>query len=291
MDQLHNMLIQERHPSYTSIRDYLHFSCQPHSEISALDRQQLCQWAYSILSACSFDNSIGSVAFSYFDRFLSSHHPRAKFAMTSRHEFQLAFVTALVLALKVRCGMNVELDFVSDRICCGLYPQEDLVEMEKEMLMALGWRLNGPTSHDFIEYFVELLPEQDDFESFKTSLAEDAKSRASSVVMDYSQVLRLPSSIAFESLVEAIQEVGKERFHPYHKLQFLQRISMVTGIGAGHVFSSNSSPAQDHQVSITSSPRTTATESIVCLASQVSEHFMHGQQKGSSYRRIVSPSA
>ncbi|KAL7501795.1 hypothetical protein ACHAWX_000358, partial [Stephanocyclus meneghinianus] len=148
MDQLQTMLIKERHPSYTCIRDYLHPSCQYRSEITELDRHQLCQWAYSILSACTFDESIGPLAFSYFDRFLSSQHPRAKLAMTSRHEIQLVFVTALVLALKVRCGMNVEFDFVCERICSDLYSEEELIETEKQMLMALGWRLNGPTSHD-----------------------------------------------------------------------------------------------------------------------------------------------
>jgi hypothetical protein len=291
MDQLHTMLIKERHPSYICIRDYLHPSCQCNSEISDLDRHQLCQWAYSILSACSFDESIGPLAFSYFDRFLSSQHPRAKLAMTSRHEFQLVFVTALVLALKVQCGMNVELDFVCERICSDLYSEEELIETEKQMLMGLGWRLNGPTSHDFIEYFVELLPEQDDLQALKSFLAQDAKNRASSAIMDYAQVFRLPSTIAFASLVEAMQEVGKETFHPFHKLQFIQRISMVSGIGAERYFSNNTSTVYDHQVSITSSTFTTAAGNLACLASQVAERCMHGQRKGSSYRRVVSPSA
>lgn len=105
----------------------------------------------------------------------------------------------------------MELDFVCERICCGLYPEEHLINMEKVVLVALAWRLNGPSAHDFIEYFVELLPEQDDVETLKTLLSEDARDRASSAVMDYSQVLRLPSSIAFAALVKAIQEVGKER--------------------------------------------------------------------------------
>jgi len=211
--------------------------------------------------------------------------------MSSRHEFQLAFVTALVLALKVRCGMNVEFDFVCERICSDLYSEEELIEAEKQMLMALGWRLNGPTSHDFIEYFVELLPEQDDLEALKSFLAQDAKNRASSAIMDYCQVFRLPSSLAFASLVEAMQEVGKEIFHPFHKLQFIQRISMVTGIGAENYFSSNTSPVYDHQVPIASSPCTTAAGNLVCLASQVAERVIHGQRKGSSFRRVVSPSA
>ncbi|KAL7477051.1 hypothetical protein ACHAW6_002865 [Cyclotella cf. meneghiniana] len=267
MDQLQTMLIKERHPAYTCIRDYLHSSCQCHSEISPLDRHQLCQWAYDILSACSFDESIGSVAFSYFDRFLSSEHPRAKLAMTSQHEFQLVFVTALTVALKVRCGMNVEFDFVCERICSDIYNEEELIETEKEMLMVLGWRLNGPTCHDFIEYFVELLPDQDHVEALKSSVAKDAKKRASSAIMDYSQAFRLPSSIAIASLFEAIQGSGKERFHPFHKLLFIQKISMVNGIRAGHYCSSNESLVQDHQVSTTRTTCTTAAGNRICLAS------------------------
>ena len=82
-----------------------------------------------------------------------------------------------MLALKARCRMNMELDFVCERICCGLYPKEHLIDMEKVMLVGLAWRLNGLSVHDFIEYFVELLPEQDNVEILKTSLSKAARNR------------------------------------------------------------------------------------------------------------------
>eukprot|EP00970_Alexandrium_tamarense_P014919 scaffold4491_cov90-Alexandrium_tamarense.AAC.1 len=50
------------------------------------------------------------------------------------------------------------------------------------------------------------------------------------------QALRNPSKIAFASLLTAVKGVDPTLFHPTDKLEFIQMVSKVTGIGAGNFF-------------------------------------------------------
>ncbi|EED95571.1 predicted protein [Thalassiosira pseudonana CCMP1335] len=105
----------------------------------------LCEWSYRIVELCQLDRQVAVVAIQYFDRFLATS--------ISRREFQLASISCLIIALK-----NLDSAFVSDILCQSMYTSQELYEMEIEILRALDWRLNGPTPHDFIHRFLELLP-------------------------------------------------------------------------------------------------------------------------------------
>ncbi|KAL3780199.1 hypothetical protein ACHAWO_000142 [Cyclotella atomus] len=272
MEQLECMLLNERHPSYRC-RDYL--NSQSQHEVSATDRFKLCQWAYSITSACSLDLSVACVAILFFDRFLSSGNSRAQFALTSPPQFQLAFATALFLALKTHSGMNVELDFFSENVCGDLYRKEDLVEMEMEMLKALSWKLCGPTTHDFIEYFIELSHIEDG--SIRSSLITDSKIIAASAMMRYPE-LHMPSHIALTSIVESIEQL--------QDVTPVQKVLLIHGIASAicdhEYYTNDAAPQKD---SITPRSFGAYADNIVSLASQVVGRSMN------QYRRIFSPSA
>ena len=129
-------------------------------KISPSVRLALCDWAYKTIVVCDgVDRSTAIMAFSYFDRFLSSNAPAAKKALNDLQECQLAFVASLVIAIKCHSGFKVEYDFVSELVAQGFYNEEELSCMEMEVLQALEWKLNGLSSHDFIGYFLELLPD------------------------------------------------------------------------------------------------------------------------------------
>ena len=169
--------------------------------VSSSDRNALCNWAFAVCN--NVQRSTAAVAFSYFDRFMGKSSIAAKQALTDIHDFQLAFVSCLVIALKVHSGFNVESDFVSNVVCSNMYDKEEIIEMEMHILQALEWRMSGPTPHDFIDRFIEVLPVMEDVHldfltRFSKALAEDA-------LADYSMALQAPSSIAFASMFCALQ--------------------------------------------------------------------------------------
>eukprot|EP00956_Cyclotella_meneghiniana_P003478 scaffold4229_cov38-Cyclotella_meneghiniana.AAC.7 len=162
-------------------------------------RQELCDWGYKTVEACNGVNpSTAVVAIGYFDRFLSSDSPAARRALNDVVECQLAFVTCLVIALKIHPGFNVESDFVAEVITNNAYDAKEINDMELEILVALGWKLNGPTPHDFIDYFLEVMPHMNgtSMELIRV-LSERLVELA---VTQYTTVMYFPSEIAFASI-------------------------------------------------------------------------------------------
>lgn len=265
-------MLKQEQTAYAPSGDYLSPSSLRGENFSGAptpspdDRRLLCLWSYDIIDLCELDRSVACIAFSYFDRFMSSDSRRAQFALVSRHEFQLAFCAALVIALKARSGMNVEFDFVSKIICKDMYRQDEIVEMElgkmmdmlsyhcrnplhlsevpltalivtfTEILKALRWRLNGPCCQDFVRYFMEIPSTVQSNPYLVSILTELAENEAEVYMSDYTHALRNPSKIAFTSLLTAVKGVDPTLFHPTDKLEFIQMVSKVTGIGAGNFF-------------------------------------------------------
>ena len=201
LSQICAMQIQERSASY-KCSDYL-------SRTQAIDpshRHALCKWGYDTIAACDgVSRSTAVVAFTYFDRFLSSNSPAAERALNDVAECQLAFVSSLVIALKIHSGFNVESDFVSEVVTRNAYNADEINSMELEILHSLSWKLNGPTPHDFIDYFLEVMPGVD---GTRLELIQNmSKTLVESALTRYAMVMHLPSEIAFVSILCAIHRL------------------------------------------------------------------------------------
>eukprot|EP00956_Cyclotella_meneghiniana_P025189 scaffold52017_cov48-Cyclotella_meneghiniana.AAC.8 len=209
------MIKQEKSPFY-KCSDYL-------STTQAIDpshREALFTWGYKTIKTCNgIKRSTAVVAFGYFDRFMSSNTPAAKRALNDIVECQLAFVACLVVALKIHSGFNVNSDFVANQITRDSYDAEEINAMELEILYSLRWKLNGPTPHDFIDYFFEVMPGEDDRLGLVKKLA---KALVELAVMRYDNVLHRPSKIAFASLCCAIHHVDISLID---SLQYLEIVS------------------------------------------------------------------
>ena len=205
IQQLGIMLSQEKTAyktcDYLSLKDTV--AC-------AADRNALCEWGYSVVAACSgVDRSAVAVAISYFDRYLSSSEPSTGQALNDRYQLQLVFVACLVIALKAYSGLNVEVDFISNVVCDGSYNAEDIIGMENEILRSLKWRLNGPTPHDFIDGFLQVVVPTIEAQQFDF-LSRYSKHIASVGLTSYFVALHCPSTIAHASIACALQYMGIE---------------------------------------------------------------------------------
>jgi hypothetical protein len=164
------------------------------------DRQALCNWCYKTVAACNgVSPATAVIAISYFDRFMSSNSNSAELTLADIEIGQLAFVTCLVIALKVHYGFNVESDFVSNVICRDMYRADEINGMEIEILRCLRWRLNGPIPHDFIDGYLQIaIPSIDGI--YLDSLTRCSKALAGLAVARYDVALKYPSAITFTSI-------------------------------------------------------------------------------------------
>ena len=230
-ENIHVMLQQESTTYAPS--EYLTHS----PNLTSSDRQAMASWAFDICDATNIDRENGTMGISFFDRFMSSNSLRSHVALNNRRTFQLAFVSCFILALKSRGGMAIDSKVVSELICRNLYELSEINEMEEDVLQALQWRLNGPSLHDWILRFIELLPESvaETNPKLIASLFSTAKILAEVSSLDYSLALASPSSIAFASLLNAIHCLDKscdDSLHPCDRLEWLQCIQMLTELDA-----------------------------------------------------------
>ena len=144
--------MQSQEVDYKISFDFLLSSSTSSATVTAEDRHVLCLWSYQMMDSLfsKLSREIACIGMSYLDRFMTTTSERAKVALCSRYEYQLATVACLVLALKNLGGVKLDTDFVADVMCHNLYTNDELDAMEMEVLQALTWRLNGPSSHEFI---------------------------------------------------------------------------------------------------------------------------------------------
>ncbi|KAL3801589.1 hypothetical protein ACHAWO_001394 [Cyclotella atomus] len=218
ISQIRVMHQQERSAAYR-LSDYI----KGHQCHLASDREALCDWGYQTIAACNgVSRSTAVVAISYFDRFLGTSTTAAQLALTDPYDFQLAFVTCLVIALKVHSGFHVETDFVSDVICKNMYPTQEIIYMELQVLQALEWKLNGPTPHDFIDYYLEVVPSIGT--AHRKFLIRFSKALVELALPKYSLALHHPSELAFVSICCAMQCA---EFDATDRLSVIQLISSL----------------------------------------------------------------
>jgi hypothetical protein len=219
-------LLQEQELDYCiDDVDYL-LPSSSHKEnviVTPSNRRVMCNWCYKIAELSSVDNVVVCIAMSYLDRFmatsLSDHNNTsstvARRALGCRHEYQLAVVTCLFIAMKLRGKWQFGADTIATDICSGMYTKEEIEIMELEILHALSWKLNGPTAHDFIIAMVNLLPRNNNSNNNNnnssaalaaiSTLVQLANDHIEAAILDYEMALQPSSRLAYVALLASLQ--------------------------------------------------------------------------------------
>lgn len=305
-EHIHTMRRQEE-TTYKSDVDYLGQSLQ-HSRSSTIvvtpaDRKAMCTWSYNIVDTCRIDRSIAAVAISYFDRFMgSSTSDRVvQLCLSRRREFQLAFIACFVIALKAREGMTVDSMFVTETLCQGMYHQLEIAGMEEEVLMALEWRLNGPTPQEFVHYLLELFPTSLSPSDLKyvEALKETACEFVELGMLDYSLALQKPSSLAFASVLLVMQSLSSEAFNPAGRMAWIERAALVAGLHSNDLATQVvryrlMDVMHEHEVSMKGSNnvsprRITGVSSCSSIDGEINEDCIEPSLDGSERAKVWSP--
>jgi hypothetical protein len=94
---------------------------------------------------------------SLLDRYLSSDTEGAKQVLADKHKFQLAAITAYFIAVKINEPVQLGIDMLV-KLCRGFYKESAILDMEKDILFSLEWRISSPTPLDFMRHILALLP-------------------------------------------------------------------------------------------------------------------------------------
>ena len=160
------------------------------------------------------------------DRFMSTNSPRrVADALQSWLQYQLVAVACIIIALKCHAGVRVNFDFVVDIICQGLYQKDEINSCEIEILQALEWKLNSPRSqHDFLDALVGLLLKNECTIGSTSSLSTWAKKYADAAVLDYEMSQNSSLTLAYTSLLTALQLKKEMLFHPKDMIAWITKL-------------------------------------------------------------------
>ena len=117
-------------------------------------RSAICSWMYRFADSCDLCRDLVSRAMSYFDRFVMAILIQRNdlfdpIQVDNSSFLQLSALIALNLAIKIHGTLRLDLkDMIN--VSHGNFDLTKLIDMERHMLCALSWRLNFPTSSEFV---------------------------------------------------------------------------------------------------------------------------------------------
>lgn len=116
-------------------------------------RRRIVEWMYCFIRYCRLRHEAAAAAAYYLDAAVAHK------IIGSPERYQLGAVAAVNLALKVYDSPSVRLVKLSSLVHLGngAFGEQDVVDMERDMIWLMRWRLNPPTVNCFVQQYLLLL--------------------------------------------------------------------------------------------------------------------------------------
>jgi hypothetical protein len=175
--------------------------------IDAAARFKIAKWCFKIMDICHYNRETAAIAMSCLDRFVCT--PDGHQVLLDRRQFQLAALTSVYTAVKIHEQQALAPDLVA-KFSHGSHTEKNIEAMELRMLQALQWRVNPPTSMEFIRKFLDLIPQDVLDEKSRKVAVELTQYQVDLSVVDYAFCTKKASFIAFASLLNAVESVHND---------------------------------------------------------------------------------
>ena len=147
----------------TSYR-YILYCCQPCKAVAlpillvSTWREQICEWAYSVVDHFDLSRETVAVTLSLLDRFLAAQSQEGSFeeGTVSSSVVLLSAMACLQLAAKLNEPRRFRLDHFC-KLSNGRFPPQLVEESERHILSVLDWKVNPPTALDFTGHLLLFL--------------------------------------------------------------------------------------------------------------------------------------
>jgi len=180
---------------------------RPLHEVDVDCRNKMTAWCYQVVDFCKFSRETVEISMNYLDRYMMSSAGHV--ARADRKLFQLAAMTSLYTAVKIHEPEAMDPKLVSS-LSRGTYTVQQVEEMEANLLGALQWRLNPPTSLSFARMFLELIPEDVLDQATRDTAYDITKYQTELAVSEIDFVSTKASTVAFCALMNSLESVNTE---------------------------------------------------------------------------------
>jgi hypothetical protein len=175
--------------------------------IDAAARFSIAEWCVKIMEFCHYKRETAAIAMSCLDRFAST--PDGHQVLLDRRKFQLAALTSVYTAVKIHEQQALAPQLVA-KLSHGFHTVTDIEAMERRMLQALRWRVNPPTSMEFVRKILDLIPQDVMDEKSRKVAVELVQYQVDLSVVNYGLCTKKASCIAFASLLNAVERVHND---------------------------------------------------------------------------------
>jgi hypothetical protein len=135
----------------------------------------------------------------------------------------LTSLTTLHLAIKLHDSKKIKISTLAN-LSHGQFGPAHIEEMEIVILNALGWAVHPPTAYSFISHLLLLLP-QEAPTNVKKDLYELSRYLTELTVCDSFFVEYNPSTIAFASILNVMEDMSFSRLSAGVREKFLRNLS------------------------------------------------------------------
>lgn len=132
------------------------------SLVDASCRIALVDWCFTLVDSLGLSRETVGIGMSILDRYVSSGKGKSAEALQKKHQFQLAVITSFYMAVKLHEPVKLGIRNVV-KICQGFYEERAIIELERDILHSLEWRLcvSTITPIEYVRHLVQLLPDLD----------------------------------------------------------------------------------------------------------------------------------
>ena len=233
VDRITAMMLQES--TTYKVKDYITQSAQHRKHgtkpVDSECRIRMTEWCYQVVDFCKFRRETVAIGMNFLDRYLASRLGRS--ALCNRKEYQLAAMTALYLAIKINEQLQVEVSLLAD-LSHGCFSKIQFVKLERKLLQAIEWRVNGPTCLSILSHLMTLLP-PDVHPDVVDSVMDYARFQFELAVAEQSFAFFKSSEVAMAALLNAIDGMNTGLFSTNDRLTFARVVDRFPGIVARRV--------------------------------------------------------
>jgi hypothetical protein len=144
-------------------------------------------------------------------------------------QYQLAAMTSMYIAVKLYEPLSMDAALLAE-ISAGCYTPQEILDMEKCILEALEWRMNGPpTPQEYVCLLLGLLnPEGYDYDlDVLGSLLDVSKFQCELATASYDLSLYKPSHVALAAILNSLDGVEEDLLSCMGRYGFLKRMCQL----------------------------------------------------------------
>lgn len=189
-------------------------------------RVKMCEWCYQVVDFCKFRRETVGIGMSYLDRYLCAD--KGKKALGDRKEYQLVAMTCLYIAIKLHEPLEMETSLLAD-LSRGCYTEMEFANMEKKILEALVWRVNGPTALSFVQSYLLFMP-QTVHSAVILAVWDYARFQTEMAISDHSFVDTKPSIVGMAALMNAMEGMDPMLLTPRVQQKLVRAVEKYTSM-------------------------------------------------------------